>query len=59
MEACNKKDWIEKIRQIDKLLQVWKKKNLTTSAIIIILKCLAIPKIIHKIANIRIHIYRN
>ena len=45
--ACNEKGWIEKIRQIDKLLQIWKKRNFTTFGKITILKCLAIPKIIH------------
>ena len=43
MEACNEKGWIEKIRQIDKLLQIGKKRNLTTFGKITILKCLAIP----------------
>ena len=31
MEVCNEKDWVlDKIRPIDKLLQIWKKRNLTT-----------------------------
>ena len=47
MEACDEKGQTEKIRQIDKLLQIWKKRNLTTFGKITILKCLAIPKIIH------------
>ena len=51
MESCNEKGWIEKIRQIDKLLQIWKKRNLTTVGKITILKCLAIPKIIHIAQN--------
>ena len=51
MEACNEKGWIEKIRQIDKLLQIWKKRNLTTFGEMTILKCLAIPKIIHIAQN--------
>ena len=42
---------IEKIRQIEKSLQIRKKKNLTTFVKIPILKCPAIPKIIHLAQN--------
>ena len=51
MEACYEKGRIEKIRQIDKLLQIWQKRNLTTFGKITILKCLAIPNIIHIAQN--------
>ena len=38
MEACNEKGWIKKIRQIDKLLQIRKKRHVTTIGKITILK---------------------
>ncbi len=45
--ACYKKNWVDKLECIDKLLERWKQRGLTILGKVLIVKALIIPKLVH------------
>ena len=46
-EQCKQKNWNEKLEKIAKVLDLWRKHHLTLFGKIIVIKTLALPKIIY------------
>ena len=58
-ETCDKKNWDEKIVDLENILKLWEKRNLSFFGKITIIKTLAISKLVYNasIINVPTHIF--
>lgn len=53
-KQCDEMNWYQKLMNLEKVLNLWKSRNLTLFGKVCIIKTLAIPKILHSLTNTRI-----